>query len=195
VSKSAEEFREQLSRTEAMINEEISHLKSTVNKFSEFAKLPQVQLVEKNLFDVLRLHVSAMEATFESARFELDIADSPALLQVKIDATLFRQVMLNIARNAVEASPGRPVRFTIRVVAMNGHIQLFLSNDGEPVPAELAPRIFDPYISGKKGRDNMGLGLAIVKMIVIEHGGEIMYFEEHGRPIFRISLPRADTDV
>jgi signal transduction histidine kinase len=195
VSKSADEFREQLSRTEAMINEEIAHLKSTVNKFSEFAKIPQVQLVEKNLFDVLQLHVSAMEATFESARFELEVADSPSLLQVRIDTTLFRQVMLNIARNAVEASPGRVVRFRVRVAAMNGHIQLSLSNDGEPVPAEIAPRIFDPYISGKKGRDNMGLGLAIVKMIVIEHGGEIMYLEEHGEPTFRISLPRVDRDA
>ena len=195
VSKSAEEFREQLSRTEAMISEEISHLKSTVNKFSEFAKLPQVQLVEKNLFDVLRLHLNAMEATFESARFELDVANNPALLQVRIDATLFRQVMLNIARNAVEASPGRTVHFRVHVAAQNGHVHISLSNDGEPVPAEIAPRIFDPYISGKKGRDNMGLGLAIVKMIVIEHGGEIMYLEEHGRPTFRISLPRADKDV
>jgi nitrogen fixation/metabolism regulation signal transduction histidine kinase len=195
VSKSADEFREQLSRTEAMISEEISHLKSTVNKFSEFAKLPQVQLVEKNLFDVLKLHLSAMEATFESARFELDIANSPAMLQVRIDTTLFRQVMLNIARNAVEASPGHTVHFKAHVAAQNGHVQLSLSNDGDPVPAEIAPRIFDPYISGKKGRDNMGLGLAIVKMIVIEHGGEIMYLEEHGRPTFRISLPRADKDV
>ena len=67
---------------------------------------------------------------------------------------------------------------------------LDLSNDGEPVRAELIGRIFDPYVSDKSGKDNMGLGLAIVKKIVIEHGGEIAYAEEAGHPRFTISLPR-----
>jgi nitrogen-specific signal transduction histidine kinase len=69
-------------------------------------------------------------------------------------------------------------------------VVITISNDGEPVPAEIAPRIFDPYISTKRDKDNMGLGLAIVKKIIIEHEGEIRYAERAGHPQFIISLPR-----
>ena len=52
-------------------------------------------------------------------------------------------------------------------------VQIDISNDGDAVPANIAPRIFVPYVSGRGGGDNMGLGLAIVKKIVMEHNGEI----------------------
>ena len=65
-----------------------------------------------------------------------------------------------------------------------------LAKFGVPVPAELASRIFDPYVSSKTGNNNMGLGLAIVKKIIIEHGGDIAYVEKAGQPAFVITLPR-----
>jgi nitrogen-specific signal transduction histidine kinase len=72
----------------------------------------------------------------------------------------------------------------------NDAIHVAISNDGERVPAALAARIFDPYVSGKSGKDNMGLGLAIVRKIIIEHGGDIEYAEVQNRPTFTISLPK-----
>ena len=50
--------------------------------------------------------------------------------------------------------------------------------------------MFEPYVSGRNGKDNMGLGLAIVRKILVEHGGEIRYEERSSRPMFRITLPR-----
>src|SRR5882724_12075830 len=49
LSKSEREFHEQLGQTQAMIAEELNHLKDTVNKFSEFSRLPAVQLVQEDL--------------------------------------------------------------------------------------------------------------------------------------------------
>ena len=68
--------------------------------------------------------------------------------------------------------------------------RIAISNDGVPVPPEIAARMFEPYVSGKADGQNMGLGLAIVKKIVIEHGGEIGYDENHGQPRFTISIGR-----
>jgi len=65
-----------------------------------------------------------------------------------------------------------------------------LADDGTPVAPAIAPRLFDPYVSGSSGKDNMGLGLAIVKKIIVEHGGDIGYAEREGRPCFTITLPR-----
>ena len=97
---------------------------------------------------------------------------------------------MNIIGNGVEANPGREVSFAIEVSATKSRIHVVISNDGEAVPAQIAPRIFDPYVSSRRGRDNMGLGLAIVKKIIMEHEGEIAYAEVDGHPRFSISLPR-----
>jgi signal transduction histidine kinase len=99
-------------------------------------------------------------------------------------------VVANIVRNGVEANADRRVRFGVRLVALEDSIALTIDNDGMPVPAELAERMFDPYVSGKSNKENMGLGLAIVKKVVLEHGGEIVYREVEGRPAFTITLPR-----
>jgi nitrogen-specific signal transduction histidine kinase len=98
-------------------------------------------------------------------------------------------VLTNIVRNGVEANPHRDVCFRVRVAASERRMELSLSNDGAPVPDELVPRLFDPYVSGTRGKDNMGLGLAIVRKVVIDHGGDIRYQTRHGQPEFLITLP------
>jgi nitrogen fixation/metabolism regulation signal transduction histidine kinase len=190
LAKSHDEFRAHLSQTQAMINEELTHLKNTVNKFSEFAKLPAVHLAEENLPDLLRQHVSAIVATFDQASIHTDALETQGELRANLDATLFRQVLTNIVRNGVEANPGRRVQFAISLAVSDKSIDVTLANDGAPVPTDLAGRIFDPYVSGKSGKDNMGLGLAIVRKILIEHGGDIAYTEVQNRPTFTISLPK-----
>jgi signal transduction histidine kinase len=100
-------------------------------------------------------------------------------------------VLANLVRNGIEANPGRRTRFSVALEARGTEVLVTVANDGVPVAREIAPRIFDPYISSKPGNQNMGLGLAIVKKIVIEHRGEIAYAEQDGHPQFAICLPRA----
>jgi signal transduction histidine kinase len=107
---------------------------------------------------------------------------------VRLDTTLFRQVLINIIRNGTEANPARRVHFTFTI--MDGaDVSLRIANDGVPVPHEIIERMFDPYVSTKSGKENMGLGLAIVKKIVLEHGGDIYYEQSEGHPSFVLVLP------
>ncbi|MFL6604852.1 MAG: sensor histidine kinase [Steroidobacteraceae bacterium] len=184
------EFREQLRQTQTMIGEELNHLKNTVSKFSEFATLPAVHLLAEDVPQLVAKLLQAIAVGFDTADIEIGESSPREALRARIDATLLRQALSNIIRNGVEANPGRRVSFANRVAADNGFVRIALSNDGQPVPAAIAGRIFDPYVSGKSGKDNMGLGLAIVKKIVLDHGGEIAYVEEAGRPLFTISLPQ-----
>lgn len=184
-----EEFAARLEQAQAMIGEELQHLQRTVNKFADFARLPTVQLTPIDLGAVLEVQLKAVAAMFPTADIDLH-APTNGRLQTQLDTTLFRQVLVNIVRNGVEANPGRQTRFDVRVSASDAVIQVALLNDGVTVPEELLPRLFDPYISGKTGKDNMGLGLAIVKKVVIDHGGDIRYECRQGRPAFLITLPR-----
>jgi len=187
LGKSQQEFLQHLNSTQAMIGEELQHLKSTVNKFSEFARLPQVQLTDVDLADLVARQLNLLPELKDRADFELRTPQNP--LPARIDATLFRQVLANLVRNGVEANPQRRVRFTITLERTEGQILLTVANDGVPVGGDIAARMFDPYISSKSGKDNMGLGLAIVKKVVLEHGGEIRHQEHDGHPQFVISLP------
>lgn len=182
------EFREQLEQTQNMIREELDHLKNTVNRFGEFARLPQVEAVEQNVVDVLAHHIEALARTMEGS--EIQFRSDTAYVRARVDSTLLRQALSNIVRNGLEANPGRRTRFDIAMTSDAARIEIAIANDGVPVPADLAPRIFDPYVSTKTGQNNMGLGLTIVKKIVIEHGGDVAYTEDAGRPCFVVTLPR-----
>jgi signal transduction histidine kinase len=189
-SKSPEQFQEQLTVAQTMIAEELSHLKRTVSRFSDFAKLAEARLVEEPPAQVIGRHLTALAASFENADISADFSGCPDEARARMDSSLFRQVLTNIIANGVEANRGRRVAFRIRVVCTPQTVSIELSNDGLPVPPALAARIFDPYVSGNAGADNMGLGLSIVKKVVIEHGGEIGYVERDGQPAFVISLAR-----
>jgi signal transduction histidine kinase len=188
LQKNEREFREQLTKTESMIGEELAHLKNTVNRFGEFAQLPQVVATEQNVAEVLGRQLKLLANALEGA--DLDLRADTSDARARVDSTLLRQVLTNIIRNGIEANPDRRVRFDIELAADADQIRLTLANDGVPIPADLAPRIFDPYVSSKTGKNNMGLGLAIVKKIIIEHGGDITYMETAGRPAFLIAMPR-----
>ena len=187
LAKPQSEFLTHLTETQSMIGEELRHLKSTVNKFSEFARLPQVQLADVDLGEVLVHQMKAIANSFDG--FDFDIQEQTLGLPVKLDVTLFRQVLSNIVRNGVEANPERRVRFTLAVERQASSAVLRIANDGAPAPPDIVARMFDPYVSTKTGRENMGLGLAIVKKIVLEHGGDIRYEESAGHPVFVLVLP------
>jgi nitrogen fixation/metabolism regulation signal transduction histidine kinase len=191
LSKSEAEFREQLELTQQMIAEELDHLKSTVSKFSEFARLPVAHMTVQALPPLIDQLARAVASSLEAGEILVRVpVPEAAELRARVDATLMRQVLTNIVRNGIEANPGARVTFTIGFTPGTDWIDLAVANDGRPVRADLAARIFDPYVSGGNGKDNMGLGLAIVKKIVIEHGGEISYEEREGQPVFILRLPR-----
>ena len=189
LGKPREEFLAHLEETQVMVGEELQHLKATVNKFSEFARLPQVQLADVDLVEFVGRLVKALPDLGFHADAELRAP--PESVHVRIDATLFRQVLANLIRNGIEANPGRRVCFRLSIEKHAASTVLRVGNDGAPVDTAIAPRMFDPYISSKSGKDNMGLGLAIVKKIVLEHAGDIRYEEREQHPEFVITLPPA----
>jgi len=186
LAKPEAEFLTHLTQTQTMIGEELRHLKSTVNKFSEFARMPQVQLADVEFAGELAHQLKTLSNTAD-ADFEVHTPEN-VTVPVRLDSTLFRQVLINIIRNGVEANPARRVRFTF-TTTVGQNVSLRITNDGLPVPAEIIERMFDPYVSTKTGKENMGLGLAIVKKIVLEHGGDIRYEETDGHPTFVVVLP------
>ena len=82
------------------------------------------------------------------------------------------QVLSNLVANAILYSPpDTPVRIAMR--GLDGQVLLEVHNQGSPIPADLLPRLFEPFERGGRTGGGLGLGLYIAQQIVEAHGGTI----------------------
>jgi signal transduction histidine kinase len=87
-----------------------------------------------------------------------------------------RDVLLNLLENARQAN-ARNV--TVAVAHRDGRVQLTVADDGDGIPADVLPRIFEPKFSTRTS--GSGLGLAISRGLVTSWGGEMTVSSERGK--------------
>ena len=105
------------------------------------------------------------------------------------DAAQLSQVFLIVLTNALEAAgPGGQVGITLEQVGPD-RIAVDVWDSGPGPAADVAVRLFEPFITGK--RDGVGLGLAVARQVVQAHDGSIGWRRENDRTCFRTELPRA----
>lgn len=180
-----------LSRMTNTIIQQVDNLKAMVNAFSDYARAPglHLQRVDLNTLvqDVAELY--RLNEGQVQIRLQLDTA-LPAL---QLDLHRMRQLLVNLIKNALEAldeHPISPAVVTISTQYSADTRQAILSvhDNGPGIPAELLPRLFEPYVTSK--HKGTGLGLAIVKKIVEEHGGHLSARNhDGGGAIISMKLP------
>lgn len=111
--------------------------------------------------------------------------DWPAdLPPVHADSARLRQVILNLASNAVKYTPpGGEVR--VAAVVRNGRVEVSVADTGIGIPEDVGDRVFEPFyqVAGaepQKGQPSSGLGLALVRRLVEAHGGDLWYESKPG---------------
>jgi signal transduction histidine kinase len=102
----------------------------------------------------------------------VQIEIEPGLPQVALDEDKFKQILLNLLNNSIDALEGmRNKRIHIEAVRRGDRVVLHFDDNG-PGFAE-ANRVFDPFYTTKPVGKGTGLGLSICYGIVKEHGGEV----------------------
>jgi signal transduction histidine kinase len=101
---------------------------------------------------------------------------TPGLPPIAVDAERIGQVLRNLLNNAVEYTPPGG-KITVSARRVQDKIQVNVYNEGEGIPSEHLPNIFERFyrVDGSRTRatGGSGLGLAIVKQLVEAHGGRV----------------------
>jgi two-component system, NtrC family, sensor kinase len=99
-----------------------------------------------------------------------------------------RQVLVNLVRNAAEAS-GPGGRVSLRIVEQEGAAELSVEDTGPGMPEEVRARLFEPFFTTRPR--GTGLGLAVSRAIARAHGGELAASVPGGQGArFALTLPR-----
>jgi signal transduction histidine kinase len=93
--------------------------------------------------------------------------------------------------NAIDAMPrGGNLLLRARSLPQSSQVELQVRDDGCGIPADLLPRLFEPFLTTKETGKGVGLGLAISKSIIDRHQGEIAVESHEGKgTTFYVFLP------
>tara|TARA_B100000963_G_scaffold361499_1_gene397249 strand:+ start:1910 stop:4057 length:2148 start_codon:yes stop_codon:yes gene_type:complete len=158
--------------TRMIINQAVS-LKTMVNEFQQYARLPKARPAQMDLDDVLREFLQ-MYSGDKRIKYERENGDT---LLFNFDKDQMLQVLHNLLQNAQDAINNNP-RGLIKIKTLSvkikdqQKIQLSIEDNGPGIDQEILSRVFDPYTTTKaKGT---GLGLPIVKKIIQENKATII---------------------
>ncbi|MEU1003636.1 sensor histidine kinase [Streptomyces tibetensis] len=149
-----------------------------------------LQFEQTDLVPLVVDTISDARAAGQDHNWRLDLPDEPAL--VSADAARLQQVLVNLLGNArTHTPPGTTV--TARVQRRGPWLCVDVEDDGQGIPAELLPHVFERFARGDSARSrthgSTGLGLAIVQAVATAHGGAVTVDSVPGRTVFTLHLP------
>ena len=174
---------------------EVERLNSLVTTMLEVGRPSQIQAEAVDLRAIASdvAAVARGEATASNGLLIKEVSsDRPVI--VKVDPDRMRQVIWNLVKNAVQASPHRGTVEVRTSIDADGRALLEIADEGPGIGEAQRERLFDMFYSGRS--HGVGLGLALVKQIVDQHDSHIEILDREGRgTCFRITLPAERTSV
>lgn len=181
-----------------VINEKLDQLESIVLRVLNLAKAPAALHSRWPMQEMIADTLVLVRPKLAQAHVQLRFDPPAKPLVVDAHKGQLQQVLLNLIFNATEAmtaaDPALPRELAI-VLGSETHVgapfaAIDVIDTGSGIPADLAPRIFDSFLTGRAG--GTGLGLAIAKRILESHHGSIALVATGATgTTMRISLPLA----
>lgn len=133
------------------------HLNAFVDSYRKMSQLQETDIKEIVLADIIR----DIRQLYPDITWDAYVADD---IIVCADPNMLRQIIINLVKNAIEAGAQH-----IGIEVSDNH--LYISNDGQPIPAEARQSIFVPFFTTK--RTGNGIGLSLSRRMMIQQGGSL----------------------
>ncbi|MDP1907683.1 MAG: PAS domain-containing sensor histidine kinase, partial [Hyphomicrobium sp.] len=195
--------RETFDRLTMTIERQVTDLKTMVDEFAEFARMPKPEMGSHDLRHAVQEPVVLFREGHAEIKYELRIPDKPLLMS--FDRRLITRAVTNLVKNASEAveaaretalleNPNWQGRVETIVTPQADRVTIEVIDNGTGLPKQNRARLLEPYVT-TKGHKGTGLGLAMVLKITEQHGGTLSLEDappapgrDHGA-LVRITLP------
>ena len=166
---------------------EAARLEKLTTDFLNYAKPRPPVAIASPVNDTLGYIADICRAHAGQRGVEVKV-NSPDKLLAQIDPAQVQQALLNLVMNAVEACQSGQTVWLRAARNGGGTVQIDVENQGKPIPTEILPKIFEPFVTSKP--TGTGLGLAIARNIARANGGDLVLAANGPeRVCFSLTLP------
>lgn len=171
-----------------IIEHEIRRLERCLQTFLDFARPPKMERRTVDLSGIIDQAFALINGRAKKQKVELRFVPPPAPVILEADADQVRQLLVNLAMNALDAMPHGGQLSITAARAGNNQVEVRVTDTGPGIAHEVMPRLFEPFASGKE--TGLGLGLVVSRRIAEEHGGTLEADNvPHGGACFVLRLP------
>jgi two-component system NtrC family sensor kinase len=162
-----------------------------VKNLLTFSRTTPMNIQPTNLNRVIEQVLRLVQHQMDLTGIHLQEQLESELPLVDCDGAQIEQVLLALLMNAIDAMPqGGNLWITSTSSLDPKAIRIVVRDDGAGIPAEILPRIFEPFLTTKETGRGVGLGLAISNSILERHNGTIEVQSELGKgTVFTVTLP------
>jgi len=179
--KAITEDRETFDKLTDTIVRQVGDLKSMVDEFASFARMPKPEMALEDVRPAVQEPVLLFREGHPKVNYRVSLPEIPVM--ANIDRRLVTQAVTNLVKNATEAvesfgegadvPPGWSGLVETRVSEDGGRVIVEVIDNGAGFPKQNRMRLLEPYVT-TKGHKGTGLGLAMVHKITEQHGGTLL---------------------
>lgn len=146
-----------------------------VGSYRSLSSVPQAQPERVRLAQLFARLAALLAPAWQARGGGAEFSVEPASLEVLVDPGQLEQALINLLKNAADATAAqvRPAVAVSARLSRGGRLRIEVADNGHGVPEELAAHIFTPFFSTKK--QGRGIGLAMVRHLVHGNGGTVRY--------------------
>ena len=166
----------------------VANLNDIVENLLDYTRSVTIERADVDPKKVVEEAVRDLHMAGDGAGHSIQIETNARKLRARLDPRLYRMIVANLVKNAIQATPGGGDIYIKLTNTQSGNLILSVEDQGPGIASQTFDKIFTPFFTTKA--DGTGLGLATVKKLTELHGGRVSAMNKpEGGAVFKVEIP------